>query len=312
VEARAAVAEANTRALQPPLLGPFDRTTVLFASAPFQICSRWPTAPAEPLLPDGPFPPVPTLVLAGEDDLRTPLEAARRIAARIPGARLVSVPETGHSVLSGFPRRCGLRATDDFFADRAVRPCVARRRSFPPLPSFPRSLAQVDPDSQVGGRRGRTVTAVGLTLVDALDQLLSASLFAGFEQDVLRVGGLRAGYVRATEKSLDLHGAAYVPGVRLRGRIAFGARAHGTLRITGYAAARGRLVFRRDGSVTGRLGGRRVSVSRAARPSRSAARSPQLAHGGIGIALRRIGRWPPALPARVPGNVRLPGIADQE
>src|SRR6185503_7723353 len=99
-------AEANARALPPAALGPFDRTSGLFGSAPFQLCSRWPTTPAAPQLPDGPFPAVPTLVLSGEDDLRTPLESARRIAARIPGATLVSVPETGHSVLNGFPRRC--------------------------------------------------------------------------------------------------------------------------------------------------------------------------------------------------------------
>ncbi|MGH2979698.1 MAG: alpha/beta fold hydrolase, partial [Solirubrobacterales bacterium] len=244
VGARLGVAEANVRALPPPSLGPFDRTTVLFASPAVQVCSRWPTAPAEPRLPDGPFPAVPTLVLAGENDLRTPLEAARRIAARIQGATLVSVPEMGHSVLSGFPRNCGLRAANDFFADRAVRPCVPRRRTFPPLPPIPRALAQVDPEPQVGGRRGRTISAVGLTLADALDQLLSASLFAGDEQSLLRVGGLRAGYVRAGETTLEMHGVVYVPGVRLRGRIIFNDAPHGALRITGHAAARGRLVFR--------------------------------------------------------------------
>ena len=151
VNARPAAAEANVRALPATTLGPFDRTTVLFGSAPFQLCSRWPTAPADPQLPDGPFPAVPTLVLAGEDDLRTPLESARRVASRIPGATLVTVPEMGHSVLSGFPRRCGLRAADDFFAGRPVRPCVARRRSFPPLPPFPRSLAKVQ--RRAAGRR---------------------------------------------------------------------------------------------------------------------------------------------------------------
>ena len=168
--------------------GPFDRTAVLFASSPFQLCARWPTAPAEPLLPDGPFPAVPTLVLAGEDDLRTPLEGARRIAARIPGATLVAAPETGHSVLSGFPRRCGLRAADDFFAGRAVRPCVARRRTFPPLPPSRARSRRSIPNRRSAASAGAPITAVGLTLADALDQLLSAALFAGFEQKVLQAG----------------------------------------------------------------------------------------------------------------------------
>jgi pimeloyl-ACP methyl ester carboxylesterase len=307
VSARATVAEANVRALSPALLGAFDRTAVLFASSPFQLCARWPTAAPEPSLTNGPFPAVPTLVLAGEDDLRTPLEGARRVAARIPGAVLVSAPETGHSVLSGFPRRCGLRAADDFFAGRPVRPCVARRRTFPPLPPFPRSLAEVDAEPQVGGRRGRTITAVGLTLADALDQLLSASMFAGFEQDVLRAGGLRAGYVRASEERLGLHGLTYVPGVRVRGRITFGNRPHGAVRVSGRAAARGRLVFRRDGSVTGKLGGRRVRVSAAQQ-----VRTAQLARAGLDRVLTRLARWPAGVPGRVPGARPVALVDDPE
>jgi pimeloyl-ACP methyl ester carboxylesterase len=308
-DSRGPAAATAVRAVPDAVLGPFDRTTALFWSSPVQLCTRWPTAPAEPLLPDGPFPAVPTLVFSGEDDLRTPLEVARRTAAQIPGAKLISVPETGHSVLSGFPRRCGLRAADDFFSGRAVRPCLPRRRSFPPLPPIPHSLAQVDTEPQVGGKRGRTITAVGLTLADALDQLLSASLFAGFEQNVLRVGGLRAGYVRAGEDSLEMHGVVYVPGVRVRGRISFSDRPHGALRITGHAAAKGRLVFRRDGSVTGKLGGRRVRVSTTAR---SASRRAQLARGGIRRVLGRIGRWPPNVPAQVPGRRTLPLTPGQE
>jgi hypothetical protein len=306
MQARPGVAEANVRALAAPLLGPFDRTAVLYASSPFQLCARWPTAPAEPLLPDGPFPAVPTLVLAGEDDLRTPLEGARRVAARIPGAILVSAPETGHSVLSGFPRRCGLRAAEDFFAGRPVRPCVARRRTFPPLPPFPRSLAQVDAQPQVGGKRGRTITAVGLTLADALDQLVSASMFAGFEQEVLQAGGLREGYVRADEERLELHGVAFVPRVRVRGRITFGRRPHGALRVSGRAAARGRLVFHRDGSVTGRLGGRRVRVTGGALRARRA----QPARGGLSRVMRRLAGWPPDVPARIPGAAIQPVLDD--
>ena len=156
-------------------------------------------------------------------------------------------------------------------------------------------------EPQVGGRRGRTVTAVGLTLADALDQLLSASLLARFEQSVLRVGGLRAGYVRAGEETLDLHGVVYVPGVRLRGRIVFSNRPHGVLRVSGRAAARGRLVFRRDGSVTGRLGGRRVRVSAAGRSD-----------GGRGSTRARPDRASGCGQAPPPGSYRLPVAGDQE
>ena len=308
VEGRMAATNASVRALPPGALGPFDRTSVLYGSAPFQLCSRWPTAPAAPALPDGPFPAVPTLIVSGEDDLRTPIESARRIAARTPGATLVTVPDMGHSVMSGFPRRCGVRAADDFFMGRPVRPCVPRRRTFPPLPRIPRSLAQVDAVPEVGGRRGRTVTAVGLTLADALDQLLGAALLAGFEQDVLRVAGLRGGYVRAGAERIELHGAVYVPGVRVRGRIVFSERPHGSFRVSGRAAANGRLVFRRDGSVTGRLGGRRVRVTAAAAAARS---TRQLAHGGPARVLARLRHWPPHGPAHVPGLFRPPLANDE-
>jgi hypothetical protein len=166
----------------------------------------------------------------------------------------------------------------------------------------------VPADPQVAGRRGRTITAVGLALGDALDQLLSASLATGFAQSPLRAGGLRAGYVRATETRLEMHGVVYVPGVRVRGRIALSARPHGSLRVTGAAAANGRLTFRRDGSVTGRLAGRRVRVSGMS----TVARAPGPRTGGsLPPLLRRLADWPPDLPARRPGRLPLPHPAPE-
>ncbi len=261
---RITAAEAGLRALPSAGLSPFDRTTVLFASPTVQLCSRWPSAASEPAIQDGPFPAVPAVVLAGEDDLRTPLESARRTAARIPGATLISVPEMGHSVLDGFPRTCGLRAVDDFFSGRALRRCPPRRREFGPEPIAPRSVSELAPQPGVRGRAGRTVSAVVLTLVDSLDQVFSAALNASPDQDVLHVGGLRAGYARAGLRTLELHGMSYVPRVRVRGTLRMTREPHGVMHVTGRSVARGRLVFRRDGSVTGRLGGKRVRIARAA------------------------------------------------
>jgi len=39
---------------------------------------------------------VPTLVLVGEQDSVTPLEKAQVLAAEIPNARLVTIPNAGH------------------------------------------------------------------------------------------------------------------------------------------------------------------------------------------------------------------------
>ena len=259
--ARVAAAEAALRAIPAAAQAPCDRTTALFSSPTVQLCSQWPAAPVDPAPADGPFPAVPTIVLNGEDDLRTPLESARRIAARIPGATLVSVPEMGHSVLDGFPRTCGLRAVDDFFSGRALRKCPPRRREFPPVPIAPRKLSELAPQVGVRGRPGRTVSAVGLTLIDALDHIFSAAVLASPDQDVLHVGGLRAGYARAGLRTLELHGMEYVPGVRVSGTLRIAREPHGVLRVTGGAASRGRLVLRRDGSVVGRLGGKRVRIA---------------------------------------------------
>ena len=201
------------RALPAAALAPFDRTTALFASPTVQLCSRWPSAPADPALPDGPFPAVPTLVLAGEDDLRTPLESAQRIAARIPGATLISVPEMGHSVLDGFPRTCGLRAWTTSSADAPLRGCPPRRREFRPVPHGAALAVRARATAGSAGRAGRTVSAVALTLIDSLDQVFSAALLSSADQDVLHVGGLRAGYARAGLRTLELHGISYVPGV---------------------------------------------------------------------------------------------------
>ena len=49
---------------------------------------------SSPLLPG--LAGLPTLVLVGEEDELTPPDTARALADRIPGARLVTVPGSGH------------------------------------------------------------------------------------------------------------------------------------------------------------------------------------------------------------------------
>jgi len=76
---------------------PFDRAT-LSGNGIVRQCLPWSPTPPTPL-PHGTI-RVPTLLVAGSHDLSTPLEWARREAARIPGSRLVVVPGAGHSVQS--------------------------------------------------------------------------------------------------------------------------------------------------------------------------------------------------------------------
>jgi pimeloyl-ACP methyl ester carboxylesterase len=63
-----------------------------------RTCLWWPPTPAPRPRLARDLPPVPVLLLAGDRDLSTPLEWARREAARAPKGRLVVVPGAGHSV----------------------------------------------------------------------------------------------------------------------------------------------------------------------------------------------------------------------
>jgi pimeloyl-ACP methyl ester carboxylesterase len=78
-------------------LWPFDRSAAA-GNGIVRTCLYWPpmTAPPKPVAGD--LPPVPTLLLAGDRDLSTPVAWARAEAARAPRGRLVVVPGAGHSV----------------------------------------------------------------------------------------------------------------------------------------------------------------------------------------------------------------------
>ena len=92
---------------------PYDRATVV-GNGYAQLCLRWPPTPAPPAPRTGDLPPVPTLLLAGDRDLSTPLPWAREQAAHTPRGRLVVVHGAGHSVQSRAPGGEGRRAVQRF------------------------------------------------------------------------------------------------------------------------------------------------------------------------------------------------------
>jgi hypothetical protein len=200
-------------------------------------------------------------MLEGEDDLRTPVEGARRVAAQLPRTRLVISAATGHSALGSDPSVCARRAFDRFFRGTAIPTrCPTARRLFRPTPPAPRRLAAVDAIRGLPGRRGRTLATVGLTLRDVIDDALTELIFAPDDPDIARGGGLRRGsYTIGGNGTLVLRGVAYVPGVRVSGRIRhFGERSQrGRLRVRGPGVPPGRLRLR-GARVEGPLGGRRV------------------------------------------------------
>ena len=232
---------------------PFSPQTVL-AQSVVGLCENWPPTPRpEPVAYLGPD--VPVLVLSGRADLRTPLEDARRTAAQYPNAQVLAVPGVGHSVLTSDFSGCALKGTVAFLRGQTVSKCSrtsfgARLQSLS-APFVPATIGELRP-TVLSGLPGRTFSAVSLTLggvgYDAAFTLLPS-----------RLPGLRAGYVRVTRATLELHGVEWIRGVRVSG--AFSARGTGTLTVSGPSAAAGTLTYTSKG-VTGALGGVPVHAAR--------------------------------------------------
>jgi pimeloyl-ACP methyl ester carboxylesterase len=258
---RLAEAQAQIRALPASQLAPFTAANVLdFSDIP--ACAFWPFATPAPALDRAPLPSVPTLILSGADDLRTPTSNAREVAAQIPGSHLLLVPNTGHSVLSSDPTECASDALQALFASKPIEPCKATPP--PPLlrltPLAPSSLTKVPAARGSRGLPGRTLAAVLLTLGD-FDRQLELQLIGRSGENAgslsLRSGGLRAGWAQLTSAALTFNGYSYVPGVTISGRIGSTAR---VLRIGGRAAARGTLRVGPHETLSGVLGGKRVRL----------------------------------------------------
>jgi pimeloyl-ACP methyl ester carboxylesterase len=241
---------------------PFDATTAMKNSL-LPDCVGWPDASPPPARV-GPLPGVPTLILSGAQDLRTPTAGAQRVAALIAGAQLVVVPYTGHSVLGSDFSGCGERALAAFFAGAAVQPCTSVRNVFAPTPVTPTKLAYVRAPSGLGGKPGRTLTAVLDTIVDLDRQAISATLQVNQAlPSGSSFGGLHGGYARLSSSAVLLRRLSFVPGVELSGTfpIKNGSLGTVTVRVSGSAAAPGTVRIGADKRVAGTLGGRRFSLS---------------------------------------------------
>jgi len=240
---------------------PFD-PSVAWADSVLPGCAQWPNVATSPPLTD-PLPGVPTLILSGAQDLRTPTSGAQAIAARIPGSQLVVVPYTGHSVLGTDFSGCSQAAVSAFFSGAAVQPCTATQDHFPPTPITPRKLSLVKAVGGVPGRAGSTLTAALETIIDLERQVVGATLQA--DEELPRgssFGGLRGGFAQITSSALELHGLSFVGGVELTGSfpIKNGHLLASDLRIEGSQAARGTIRVGASAHVSGTLGGHRFSI----------------------------------------------------
>lgn len=225
-------------------------------------CLGWPATPRAPFVPSpGQGPDVPVLVIGGREDLRTPLEDQRRAASQFPNARVVGVPNAGHSVIGSDTSGCGIRTIRLFLAGGAIAPsCGKLERDVPlALPVFRRLEQLPGVAGSAPPRVERTIVAVDLTLRDVARQLaglsVGSSAGASATSRTIRVGGLRGGRLELRRTGVTLVGYEVVPGVRLSGRIAPSGR--GSV-VVGGTGATGTLALRASGLITGTLGGTEI------------------------------------------------------
>jgi pimeloyl-ACP methyl ester carboxylesterase len=278
---RLAEATARIRELPASAIAPFGPGNVL-AISDIPACAFWPYTTPAPLPVQAPLPDVPTLILSGAEDLRTPTANARVLAAQIPGSHLVVVPEVGHSVLGSDLSGCASRALQALFKPSRVKPCGGGPEILGLLglaPSAPARLSDVPPVRGSRGLSGRTLEAVGLTLADFARQATVQVLGALQSGNIggllsLRIGGLRAGWAATEKAALVLHDYSYVPGVAVSGKIT---ASEVVLHVGGAAAAGGTLRLASHHRLTGTLGGQHVLSELQALGSQAAGRSASAA-----------------------------------
>jgi pimeloyl-ACP methyl ester carboxylesterase len=247
---RLAVARRRAEELGAEAFKPFDITTA--AADEIGLCLRWPDVPSGRVpAPVAPYPAVPTLLLQGGEDLRTPPEHSLHVAQAISGAARVVVPGVGHAVVGGDPSGCGIRALNRFVAGRPVGGDCRRVGTGVPATTLPPArLSRVRPLRGLRGRVGRTAAAIGLTVDDLAFSLSPAFLaYSG--------GGLRGGSFAVRRNRVVLSRFSAIRGVQLTGVARGGVL---RMRVGGRAAARGRVRLTAGGRLRGRLDGRRIDV----------------------------------------------------
>jgi pimeloyl-ACP methyl ester carboxylesterase len=249
IEQRPAVVPQRIGALPAGTFAPFDAPVVV--GDEIDLCLRWPDVPRAPAAAAPlPYPAVPTLILQGGEDLRTPPEVSAAVASRIPGSVRLVVPGTGHSTVSD-PRSCAARAIDRFIAGKSLpkSPCKRIPTGIPAVLGAPRSFDSLRVARGLPRKIGRTVSALGATF-DDLRLVISPAALA------TAGGGLRGGSWSIGGDGVVLKRYEAVGGVTVTG----GGNRAIRLRVAGPKAARGSVVLRSGGRLSGTLGGRRVSL----------------------------------------------------
>jgi len=263
---RLAAGLAAAQAFPAGTFGPFSALTA-YRESTAPDCAYWPNATAAPETDLTSLPNVPTLIVSGADDLRTPTANALAVAAMIPDAKVVVVPQTGHSALTTEFGACGRNAVNAFFSGQPiVTDCAPRVQPtyLRPAKAAPGSLRSVAPLPGIPASAGRTAHAIELTLGWSnreIDESYFETLIGEYNPAFNKgLGGLYGGFAKVTNKqngdsTTVFHGFSYVPGVAISGRLTQGV---GTLRIGGATAAGGTLTATTSNDFVGTLGGAKV------------------------------------------------------
>ena len=293
---RAVEAEAALNALPGSDFYPFDAEAALLDMT-IPLCVSWPDASAPPA-PSATLPDVPTLILSGGQDLRTPIEDARQVAALIPDSQLIKVPYTGHSVIGSDLSGCAGAAVAAFFAGSPAKPCGPVVDRFPPAPLAPRRLSAVTPTPGVPLPQAHTVAGAIDTILDLRRSIIEVGLNFGELPVGVRFGGLRGGTVELTSHGAELKQLSYIPGLALSGLISTdlllkNRGAPASIGVAGSAASRGVLALASGGQLSGTLGGRSFRVSVGARVKVAAAGAgapPEWLTGPVSLPLPALAR----------------------
>ncbi len=259
-----AAGRAAFETIAPSLFAPFDSPTI-FQSSDYFTCAGWPYSGSNPPRETAPLPSVPTLLLSGVDDIRTPMEDAATLAAQLPDATLVTVPNVGHAVLVSDTSGCAYKAVNAFLAGETPAQCQVAATPAPVDPLPPASLAAVAPAAPLSGTAGRVLRAVELTLHHDIG-LGAAEWTAGGFTFGTAGGDAIAGGVPG-HLLVELTRLSYMPGVALSGTLQSGSGRYlyGAIEVRLPGRGFGVVKIATNGRMSGTLGGHRFSISAAAR-----------------------------------------------
>lgn len=255
---RAAMVRPAAEALGPAAFAPFSIDNAIPASAA-ESCTQWPEAATDPLGTPA-LPAVPTILLDGGQDTRTPVASAQAVAARIPGSTVVVAPGAGHSLL--YQYSCAQVQMRNLLYGRRVSAGACNREApVPrPVPVPPAELGSVTP-SGAPGTAGRVAHAARYAVQDGV-----LALDAATESGLPALPGLRAGTARSRDllgTTISYSGFSAVKGVSVTGTLRFnGTTFQGALRVNGPGAWDGTLYLARGGAkaYTGTIGGVAVRI----------------------------------------------------